>query len=314
MARARAYAAGLAAVAALAGCETGVTRSPVPQPRPVAAPAPAPAPQSAASLELQRYYTAVQNDLLARGLLRTDGGGPDTPYDADDLVENFIAIAFYDEYQRGSGTALRGQGQTGRLSRWSAPVRIGVEFGASVPEADRAHDRKAIAGYADRLARVTGHSIGMGGRPNFHVFVAGEDDRAFFLDRLAEIAPRMSASEMESFRNLPRSIYCLVVAFSGGLAPQTYTQAVALIRAEHPDLVRLSCIHEEIAQGLGLANDSPYARPSIFNDDDEFALLTSHDEMLLRMLYDPRLKTGMSAEAARPVARIVARELLGAEL
>jgi hypothetical protein len=44
-----------------------------------------------------------------------------------------------------------------------------------------------------------------------------------------------------------------------------------VIRAEHPDLLRLSCLHEEIAQGLGLPNDSPRARPSIFNDDEEFA-------------------------------------------
>ena len=41
----------------------------------------------------------------------------------------------------------------------------------------------------------------------------------------------------------------------------TYTRAFAVIRAEHPDLLRLSCLHEEIAQGLGLANDSPRARP-----------------------------------------------------
>ena len=32
---------------------------------------------------------------------------------------------------------------------------------------------------------------------------------------------------------------------------------------------------------MGLANDSPEARPSIFNDDEEYALLTGHDEMLL---------------------------------
>lgn len=307
--------AGLACALALAACNPLTPRtSPVPQARPAAV-QPQVTPQSAVSRDLARYYTAVQNDLLTRGLLRTDGGGPDTPYDADDLVKNFIAIAFYDEYQRGAGTARRNPGAAGKLSRWTGPVRIGTEFGASVPMAQRGRDRSAINAYAARLARVTGHPItATDSGANFHVFVAGEDDREFFLTRLKQLAPRMNASEMETFRSLPRSIYCLVVAFSNGLAPHNYTQAVALIRAEHPDLVRLSCIHEEIAQGLGLANDSPYARPSIFNDDDEFALLTSHDEMLLRMLYDPRLKPGMTPERAQPVARIIARELMGAEL
>jgi hypothetical protein len=92
---------------------------------------------------------------------------------------------------------------------------------------------------------------------------------------------------------MPRSTYCLVVAWDpdddGG-----YEKAVAVIRSEHPDLLRLSCIHEEMAQGMGLSNDSPDARPSIFNDDEEFALLTPHDEMLLRILYDPRLRPGMT--------------------
>ena len=76
-----------------------------------------------------------------------------------------------------------------------------------------------------------------------------------------------------------------------------------MIRAEHPDLLRLSCLHEEIAQGLGLSNDSPAARPSIFNDDEEFALLTRHDELLLTMLYDPRMIPGMSVDAGPSAGR-----------
>ena len=82
------------------------------------------------------------------------------------------------------------------------------------------------------------------------------------------------------------------------------------MRAEHPDLLRLSCIHEEVAQGLGLSNDSPQARPSIFNDDEEFALLTSHDELLLKMLFDPRLEPGMSVAAANPIITQIAADLL----
>jgi hypothetical protein len=86
---------------------------------------------------------------------------------------------------------------------------------------------------------------------------------------------------------------------------------VALIRAEHPELLRSACIHEELAQGMGLANDSPTARPSIFNDDEEFGLLTKHDELLLKILYDPRLKTGMTVEEATPIVQTIAAELVG---
>ena len=82
-----------------------------------------------------------------------------------------------------------------------------------------------------------------------------------------------------------------------------------MIRAELPDRLRLSCIHEELAQGMGLANDSPDARPSIFNDDEEFAYLTAHDERLLKMLYDPRLRPGMTEAEALPIVTRIAAEL-----
>ncbi len=302
-----------AAGALLAGCDDiGLRSSLTPQPRPASLrlPPPEPVAPSARSRDLARYYLRVQNDLLTRDQLRTDGGGPDTPFDADDLARNFENIVFFDEYTRGGGVTTRGSG--GRLSRWSGPVRIGTEFGASVPQASRDKDRTRIDAYAARLARLTGHPVTVTDRnANFHVFVAGEDDRAFMQRRLRQLVPGISQAELDLFGDLPRSYYCLVVAVSGSRSPYDYTRAIALIRAEHPDLVRLSCIHEEIAQGLGLPNDSPTARPSIFNDDDEFALLTTHDELLLTMLYDPRLRQGMTADEARPVARAIAAELMG---
>ena len=305
---------------ALAGCELVNPTPPIaPQSQPQVAPAPDVVPRSAASQSLARYYTSLQNDLLTRGLLRTDGGGPDTPFSPDDLARNFETIAFFGEYSRGGATPLRRPGSSGLLSRWKSPVRIRTEFGASVSLEQRQKDQASITSYAARLARITGHPISTvpdtaRNNANFYVFVAGEDDGDFITRRLKQLIPNISQAELDLFTNLPRSLYCLVVAVSDARSAQTYTRAVALIRAEHPDLVRLSCIQEEIAQGLGLPNDSPRARPSIFNDDDEFALLTNHDELLLKMLYDPRLIPGMTADEARPVVRIIARDLMGQAL
>lgn len=298
----------------LAGCDaTSPRQSPVPQARPVGfIPAsPAPVPQSPASLAKARGYQSVQSDLLTRGLLRTDGGGPDTPFTADDLVRDFEAIAFYDEYSGGGFGRPRGSGG-GRLTRWTTPVRIGVEFGASVPAEQRSRDQAGISSYAARLSRITGHGVSTSrNNPNFHVFIAGQDDGDYVASRVKQLIPGIGAQQLALFRDIPDGFYCLLVTAPGARDPNSYARAVALIPSEHPDLMRQSCIHEEIAQGLGLLNDSPSARPSIFNDDDEFALLTNHDELLLQMLYDPRLKPGMTAAEAKPVARIIARELMG---
>ena len=80
-----------------------------------------------------------------------------------------------------------------------------------------------------------------------------------------------------------------------------YVPALAVKRAEHPPRIKLTCFHEEISQGLGLSNDSPNALPSVFNDNDNFALLTRYDEILLSILYYPSLNPGMTREAATPI-------------
>ncbi|MCW8843496.1 MAG: DUF2927 domain-containing protein [Rhodobacteraceae bacterium] len=304
MVRLRGLIVGLA-VTLVAACE-----SYAPSPRETAPdPAPGPSPRSEA---LHSYYVGVQSDLLARGLLRTDGGGPDTPVTPAMLAANFERIAFYDEYARGGGLR-RSTGVAGGLRRWDGPVRIAVEFGASVPQDTRQKDTETVQSYVTRLARISGHPITNTSprRANFHVLVMGADDRAEMIARVRDIIPGASRSTLNLFRNTPREIHCLVVAFSDEQKTNAYRTAVAMVRAEHPDLMRKSCYHEEIAQGLGLANDSPDARPSIFNDDDEFALLTSHDEALLKILYNPRLSIGMSLEAARPTIKSLARELAG---
>ncbi|MBU2960940.1 DUF2927 domain-containing protein [Citreicella sp. C3M06] len=267
--------------------------------------------QSLTSRDLQTYYAKVQQDLLAQGLLRTDGGGPDTPFTDTMLLRNFERIALAEEYERGAG--LRpSNGALGNIKKWEMPVRVAIEYGDHVPQDQRVTDTNMVTGYVNRLARITGHSITMTDGPaNFHVLFMSEDDKATLAPRIRELVPDMNPSALAIFDNLPRSIHCLVIAFSAQRGGYAYGDAIAVIRSEHPDLLRRSCIHEEIAQGLGLGNDSPAARPSIFNDDDEFALLTTHDELLLKLLYDPAVKAGMVAEEVRPIVRQRAAALLG---
>lgn len=276
-----------------------------------AAPKPAPpATRSGTSYELERHYARVQADLLSQGLLRTDGGGPDTPFAAHNLARNFIRIALFDEYVARNGQ-LVAQQTASRLRRWEQPVRIELHFGATIDPAQRITDRNAVIGYARRLRNAANHPISTTeSNGNFHVLILHEDERREFGPRLRELVPGIGDTAVRTVEDMSRDTFCLVFAFSRGDDP-SYTRAVAVIRGEHPDLLRLSCIHEEIAQGLGLANDSPNARPSIFNDDEEFALLTTHDELLLRILYDPRLEAGMDAAAARPTVTQIANEIMG---
>ncbi|WP_372613967.1 DUF2927 domain-containing protein [Aquicoccus sp.] len=309
----RTLALALSGLTLLAACDTAAPTL-KPQARPAELDQPATQPdeptRSTRSQTLSRYYARVQSELLTQGLMRADGGGADTPFDADDLARNFEIIAFFDEHARGSLAPAKDR--PGKLHRWEGPVRMKADFAPSVPEEIRDRDNAVITRYAARLGQVTDHPIGVtrSSSANFHVLVGSVDDQDYILRRVREIAPDISDSALDIFRNLPRSIHCFVLAFPGSDNSDVYQLGIAYVRAEHPDFLRRACYHEELAQGLGLANDSARARPSIFNDDDEFALLTRHDELLLKMLYDRRLKPGMRLEKARPIFRQIAAELL----
>lgn len=311
----RAWGASLAILGlALAGCGAPVmSPAPIPRPAPdMPAPAPEPVAETPASAAARAYYGQVQQALLSQGLLRSDGGGADTPFTDRMLAENFRRIALYDEYQSAAG-GMVARTTPGELRRWEAPVRVGLRFGASVPADKRATDTARVASYLGRLAQVTGHPIRLDdGNPNFLLYIVSEDERQALGPTVMAALPGLTAAEVSSITQMPRSTYCIVLAQSAG-GSGVYNKAFAVVRAEHPDLLRLSCIHEEVAQGLGLPNDSPQARPSIFNDDEEFALLTRMDEAMLSILYNPALRPGMSEPEAAPIIESLARQMVGGE-
>lgn len=310
---ARRLVAGGLLLATLSGCvglpfgTAGMRTSPRPEPAPAAPEVVAP--RSTESLAVQAYYRQIEQTLIGRGLLRLDVAPRDAPFATHQLVDNFIHIALYDEYSAlGGGFVARTQ--SSRLRRWAEPVRMAVEFGASVPLAERATDRATVSAYAGQLSAASRHPVQMvETNPNFAVLVVNEDERRALGPRLAELVPGIDAGSVSAITNLAPSTFCVVFAFSEGASP-AYRRAVAVIRAEHPERLRRSCLHEELAQGMGLANDYPHARPSIFNDDEEFALLTRMDELMLRILYDPRLRPGMLEPEATPIIRTIAAELM----
>lgn len=290
----------------LAGCEeiSQPAAPPDDTREPVAAAAVAPIPTSTESAALRAYLAQVQSSQISQGLLRRDGGGPDTPYTSAMLARNFERVAFFSEFAQ-AGIAA---GSPGVLQRWQAPIRMQVIFGPTVPPSKQARDKADIEAYAKRLARVTGHPVSVGSNPNFLVYIVSEDDRTQTINRSATRLTGVDRRNLADIRDIAPEVYCAVATYGSGRTAHVYSAAIAVIRAENPDLLRLSCIHEELAQGMGLSNDSPRARPSIFNDDDEFALLTSHDEDLLGMLYDPRLAPGITLAEARPIIRQLAEE------
>lgn len=248
---------------------------------------------------------------MNQGRLRLETDPADAPYSTADLARNFERIAFFQEFTTSGQRLVKNETQS-PLRRFEGPVRVSTLFGGSVSKQRVQRDQAEVERFTANLARLTGLDMRMsrGGQANFFVLFLNRAEQRGAVNILRTKVPGVPPSVTRNFKNSPENIYCTAYSFASARSPAVYKSAVVLIKAEHPDLTRLSCIHEEMAQAMGLSNDSDDARPSIFNDDEEFSLLTNHDAALLRMLYDRRFKTGMSLRAARPLIPQIARDAL----
>ncbi|MBL4749123.1 MAG: DUF2927 domain-containing protein [Amylibacter sp.] len=278
------------------------------QPRPKNLTSPGP---SVESQKVANYYASVQARLRARGRLRQELSPSDARFTTQDLITNFERVALFDEYSERGGKFIERQTPSS-LRRWERPVRIALHFGPSTSKEQRAADTAYVRNFATRLARLSGLDIQLtdAKRANFSLLFLNKDEQRDYISELVGQVKYLIPKISNEIKNSPRGIFCVAYAVSDSNSLAGYKGVIILIKGEHRGLMRESCIHEEMTQALGLANDSPDARPSIFNDDEEFALLTRHDELLLKMLYDPRLKIGMTIKEAHPIVQQIAQELM----
>ncbi len=249
---------------------------------------------------LYREYAAI---LTSEGGLRQESAPPDAPFTNADLATNFGRIALNREYRR-DGDALVEATTPTLVSRWEEAIRYQV-VGAGATEADRAE----YAELATRLSRLTGLEIATTTEePNLSILILGLDERRAFVRALEADG---TARRMPLVGRWAEEVGfpCIGQVGYRDAASGRITGAMIFVKSELEGMLRRSCIHEEFAQTLGLMNDDDDVRPSIFNDDQEFALLTEHDEYLLRILYDPRLQPGMNAEEAAPIVADIIEDL-----
>jgi hypothetical protein len=256
--------------------------------------------------EAARAYAELTDYALSVGAMRRERAPADAPFTNADLERNFERIVFFSEFTLRDG-ALAAEERETPLVKWARPIRYEIVGDAVTPR-----DIATYAALGDRLATVTGLDIAAAGpdeEDNLLILILSRDARREAADFLEDIAGEgPNAGLIYRLRTDDYSIPCAATVGADPREP-SIAQALILIKAETDGLLRESCAHEEFAQTLGPGNDFAGARPSIFNDDGEFALLTEHDELILRILYDPRLSPGMSRAEAMPVVREIIAEL-----
>ena len=242
-------------------------------------------------------YLRLTEKLQSKGHLRVDTAPRDVVYDVRALAENFQEVAFSYEFHF-QGKRLINRRLEKPLKRWRGVIRYRMD-GDGVTDADRAE----VAKLTSRLGELTGLAfVPSDGAHDMLITIASAPDRRRISRMLSERGLATYRERYDIWRRKPGWL-CGATLSSSTEDPARLVYDHVFLAAEITGVLRKSCLHEEVTQSLGLTNDSATARPSIFNDDHEFAVLTQHDETLLRLLYDPRLNPGMSAVEAMPIAR-----------
>ena len=259
--------------------------------------------------KLRKYYSRLEERKTSLGLLRQDGGGADTPFDVNDIVEAFEQLAFYNEYDIDKNKLLPNSNAVS-LAKWKYNSNILVRFGTSIDREQKDKDLKEINSLIGNLSKITNHKIKFSQQnENMYVVIANQEEIKTLIGEIGLTRPEFDPTRIPIITQLPKDIHCMAMTSMSSEPNSAISSALVIIRSELPEIMRRACFHEEIAQSLGLTNDSHFARPSIFNDDDEFATLTKFDEILLRILYDHRLQPGISKKEAAQLVKQIATEI-----
>ena len=72
-----------------------------------------------------------------------------------------------------------------------------------------------------------------------------------------------------------------------------------IVAVDAGDFIFYDCIYEELLQALGPINDDDKLPWTMFNDEVQMGFFGIYDQYLLNILYDPRVRAGMTREQVR---------------
>jgi len=82
----------------------------------------------------------------------------------------------------------------------------------------------------------------------------------------------------------------------GEYADHGIRRAEVILTAEGGEFAFLDCAYEELLQALGPINDDRSIPWTMFNDDVQMGYFDIYDQYLLNILYDPRVRPGMTKQ------------------
>jgi hypothetical protein len=191
-----------------------------------------------------------------------------------EIIDGFFKVTFGAEFHVSSGVD--------RIRRYEGPVRVYVD---NRMQPDRSPQVAAVV--SDIRDRIRGLDIAMTGkRDEAQIVVSLVRDRdlgrairtLYGVDRARRIQRSLEPQCLSGFRKDESS---------------RILHSDVLIVADAGDLVFYDCIYEELLQSLGPINDTTVPW-TMFNDDVQMGFFGVYDQFLLNILYDTRIRPGMT--------------------
>src|SRR5260221_906175 len=198
-----------------------------------------------------------------------------------EIVEGFLKTAFGAEYHLA--------GRVDRIRKYDTPVRVFADGNRP--------DRKAQLAkiVADIAAKVQHLDIAM----------AASNDAANVLVKLVRdrdlnrtIATFYGSERAKEIRS-SLDPQCL----SGFRKNEKFEieHSDVILTVDNGDFVFFDCGYEELLQSLGPINDTSTVPWTMFNDNVSMGYFDVYDQYILNLLYDPRVKAGMTVQDVKEV-------------
>ncbi len=208
------------------------------------------------------------------------------------LVEAFVELALKSDYST----------RVHPVRKWTTPIRYMLVHRVGEEEVHAA----LVITHLGQIARITGLDIEpatAAGEANYVVVLTRED--MLEADTLQFLGSARDGGRERFFRD------SICLASFRANPKGSILRAAAMIPVDRArgkgDL--LGCVAEELTHMLGLSNDTHLPLPTIFSHGTVRGALSGLDYLMLKMLYDPRVKPGMKEAALRPILHGIAIEL-----
>jgi hypothetical protein len=199
-----------------------------------------------------------------------------------EIVDGFFKTAFGAEYHLA--------GRVDRIRKYEAPVRV---FAEGTGRADRKAQLAKIVG--DIASRVRHLDIAMaqtGEAANVIVRLVRDRDlyrtmSAFYgSERAREMKSSLDPQCLSGFRKNER--YAI-------------EHSDVILTVDNGDFIFFDCAYEELLQSLGPINDTSSIPWTMFNDSVQMGYFDVYDQYIMNILYDPRIRAGMTVAEVRTV-------------